>query len=197
MPELSVIRGLKPDQVADSVHNRNIWRAQNRYGWRQTEISQELTDRLQKLCYELHKVKDHIKFVISYDTGYVYTNDQQIVQDIAKFKFIRHIESKEIVKVAPTGTVQLKNPKWAYRTYFRSKTLDDKQRTSLVEFLNSRENVRLSPGLVYWVNEGNRPHRSYWLQDYFFIDHNDSGDILFLNMIIPRITNRTLNIVAK
>ena len=197
--ELSVIRGLEPDKIDAAVHHRNLWRTQNRYGYRQEAISHETTVSLKTICCKLHELKDQIKFVVSYDTGYVYANDQQIVQDIASIDFIKSVKAKEIVQIAPQGTIRLKNSDWAYRTYFRGKTLTEAQRNSLVEFLNSRENVRLSPALTRWVGTPSPYyyHSNLWLQNHYFMDHNDSKDLLFLNMIVPKITGRTFSIVAK
>ena len=103
-----------------------------------------------------------------------------------------------IQQVQVTGspnTVALKNPTWSHRTYFRSKTLTDQQRATLVDYLSVRENIRLSPGLRQWL--GAQHVWAKWLQDYYFFDHNNDGEVLFLNMVIPRITGRTLDIVAK
>ena len=53
----------------------------------------------------------------------------------------------------------------------------------------------ISPGLIYWSKHNSSWNK--WIQSYYFFDHDNDGEVLFLNMVVPRITGRTLNIVAK
>ena len=197
VPELGVIRGLNYDKIDQIVHDRNKWRADHRkhYGWmNKGEISFETVVKLKAVCKLLAAYRTNIKFVVSYDTGYVYTNDVTLIAAIEQLDFIKGFRVQQSVQVNPPGTISLKNPKWTHRTYFRSKTLSETQKTHLIEYLNSRENVRLSPGLRDWMKSS---VWNIWLQGHYFFDHNDDGEILFLNMVIPRITGRTMNIIAK
>ena len=159
------------------------------------EISPETVNKLKAVCKLLTPERNNIKFVISYDTGYVYTNDIALISSIEQLDFIKHFRVQQSKQISPTGTIALKNPTWTHRTYFRSKTLSESQKTQLIGYLESRENVRLSPGLKYWM--ASTSSWNVWLQGHYFFDHNNDGEILFLNMVAPRITGRTLNIVAK
>ena len=198
VPELGVIRGLNYDKIDQIVADRNRWREEHKIiyaSYRRQEITPEITQQLKKVCKTLIKHQDRIKFVISYDTGYVYADDINIINEISWLSCISNVSVKQAVLVSPPGTIALKDPKWTHRTYFRSVVVTESSKKMLVEYLHGRENVRLSPGLIYWAKHTNTWNN--WTQNYYFIDHNNDGEILFLNMVVPRITGRTLTIVAK
>ena len=143
------------------------------------------------------KHRDEIKFTVSYDTGYVYTNDSKLVKKIQQLECIRNFQAQEVKIVGNPDTIALKDPKWSHRTYFKSKTLTEQQRKTLVDYLRGRENIRLGPGLKLWMDSDPSIQWNIWTHNYFFFDHNNDGEVLFLNMVVPNITGRTLDIVAK
>lgn len=196
--ELGVIRGLDLDNIDQIVKERNEWRREHRgiyAGYRQ-QITAEDVERLKQVGELLKQYKSDIKFTISYHTGYVYTNNIKVITQLNELDFIQHFRVQQAVEICPVGTIALKNPCWTHRTYFRSRQLSDIQRQTLIEYLKSRENIRLGPGLRGWMNNKTLYWNS-WTQDYFFFDHNNDGEVLFLNMVHSRITGRTLQIVAK
>lgn len=195
LSELGVIRGLNLDIIDEIVKERNQWRQEHRglySGYKNIITTHEVED-LKKVCALLAQHRDSMKFVISYHTGYVYTNDLNLADQLELL--VGHVRVQQAVQTRPAGTIALKNPRWTHRTYFRSITVPESAKATLVEYLNSRENVRLSPGLVYWTQHNNSWNN--WIQSYFFIDHNNDGEVLFLNMVVPRITGRTMQIIAK
>lgn len=195
--EIGVIRGLNFDKIDKIVKDRNRWRSENRnaYSYYKDEITVNDVAKLKKVCQLLSRHRDSIKFVVSYNTGYVYTNDFGLIEELNDSGAASHIRIQQAKQVSPPGTIALKNPTWSHRTYFRCITVSDSAKQTLVEYLRGRENVRLSPGLVYWANHNN--YWNNWVQSHYFIDHNNDGEVLFLNMVVPRITGRTLQIVAK
>ena len=202
LEELGIIRTLNIDIIDRLVSERNVWRQQHQrlysIGHRGTwQITPDKVDKLKRMCRLLAQHKEHIKFVVSYDRGYVYTNDIELVKLIYYTDFVESFQAQEAMEVCPVGTIALRDPKWTHRTYFKSKSITDIQRDTLINYLNGRENVRLSPGLQQWMTTRASVYWKTWIQDYYFIDHNDDGEVLFLNMVVPRITGRTLNIIAK
>lgn len=196
--DLGVIRGLKFDKIDQIVKNRNAWRLEHtdHFGWsNKNQILPETVKHLKSVCSLLIQYQDSIKFVVSYDTGYVYTNDLETIKIIKKLKFVKNFRVRQAIQVSPPGTIALKNPKWSHRTYFRSIVVTESAKKMLINYLHSRENVRLSPGLIYWSKHNSSWNK--WIQSYYFFDHDNDGEVLFLNMVVPRITGRTLNIVAK
>jgi hypothetical protein len=189
LEELGIIRKLDVDIIDKLVSERNDWRQQHQRLYNLTkpgtwQITPKATDKLKRMCRLLAQYKD-------------YTNDLELVKLICYTDFVGNFQAQEAVQVCPAGTIALKDPKWTHRTYFKSKTVTDIQRDTLINYLNGRENVRLSPGLKDWTITRASPYWKTWVQDYYFIDHNNDGEVLFLNMVVPRITGRTLNIVAK
>lgn len=195
LSDLGVIRGLDLDIIDEIVKERNQWRQEHRglYSSYKNIITTDEVEDLKKVCAMLSQHRDSMKFVISYHTGYVYTNDLKLADQLELL--VGHVRVQQAVQTRPSGTIALKNPRWTHRTYFRSITVSESAKDTLVEYLNSRENVRLSPGLTYWTKQTNSWNS--WIQSYYFIDHNNDGEVLFLNMVVPRITGRTLQIIAK
>lgn len=202
LPELGIIRGLELDNIDQVVKERNEWRAQleSRYSFgNKDQITDTTKENLRDMCELLAQHKDQIKFVISFDRGYVYTNDSVLVKQIAGKQTVTRVQVQEAKQICPEGTIALIDPKWTHRTYFKSKNVSEFQRNSLTEYLASRENVRLSPGLKEWITNSRNINNWWksWTHSHFFIDHNNDGEVLFMNMVIPNITGRTLQIVAK
>ena len=199
LDELGIIRGLRYRDIDRLVAERNKWRDDNSrfYGYMGRRIQDCQVEDLKTVCRLLMKHKKDIKFTVSYDTGYVYTNDLKLVEKIHKLDCIRHFQVQQVKIVGAPGTIALRNPQWTHRTYFRTKTLTEQQRVTLVEYLHGRENIRLGPGLKLWMDAKHNIGWNLWTHDYFFLDHNNDGEVLFLNMVVPRITGRTLAIVAK
>lgn len=201
LQDLGVIRGLDPDSIDGIVEDRNRWRQASQHSYasyyRSQIISDETKQHLKVLCNLLLPHKDHIKFVISYDRGFVYTNDIRLVKTIDELDIVSNKRIQEACQICPTGTIALYDPKWTHRTYFKSRHIDAGQRKTLSDYLVSRENVRLSPGLKSWLKENHSLWWSHYTHAHFFLDHNNDGELLFLNMVVPNITGRTLDIVAK
>lgn len=201
LPELGIIRGLKFDNIDRMVNDRNRWRAENKrlYGFsgKMEQIGKETTQNLKDLCCLLVPYREQIKLVISYDRGYVYTNDFDLVETLGNVSILDRLQIQEAKQVCPPGTIPLKNPTWTHRTYFRSREIDYTQRTALVEYLQNRENVRLSPGLKEWASLKTHGWWTSYTHTHFFIDHNNDGELLFLNMVVPNITRKSKQIVAK
>lgn len=199
MEEIGVIRGLKFDHIERIVAYRNAWRSQAgpRHNWVKNLISDENVKQLKTMCSLLRKFGPDIKFVVSLNRAYVYTNNLAVLDEIQKVDFIREFSISHVNVISDTDAIALRNPKWAYRTFFRSITLDEHQRNTLIQYLNSRQNIKLGPGLKFWCNQDTSKWWQRLTQNYFFIDHNDAGEIFFLNLVIPRITAKTFRLVAK
>jgi hypothetical protein len=199
--DLGIIRGLNPNKIDQAVKERNAWRNEHKrlysFAINMHQIDTQMTQNLKDLCNLLAPHKKNIKFVVSFDRGYVYTNDIELVKAITATPFLDKIKIQQAIPVCPAGTIGLKNPKWSHRTYFKSRELTAEQRNSMCEYLKSRENVKLSPGLTEWANQEHANWWVNWTHAHFFIDHNNDGELLFLNMVVPNITGRTMAIVAK
>lgn len=201
LPELGIIRGLHLNSIDQLVKERNEWRQQHKrnygFGLNMHQISDTTKENLRDMCELLSQHRSQIKFVISFDRGYVYTNDFDLIKRIAGKQTVTRVQVQEAKTICAPGTIALIEPKWSHRTYFKSRSISVEQRHALTEYLKSRENVRLSPGLTAWVKDRANNWWINWTHAHFFIDHNNDGEVLFLNMVSPNITGRTLQIVAK
>lgn len=191
---------MNPDKIDQLAEDRNRWRAdhKNLYGGIQMfHIDATMRQNLKDLCYLLEPHREQIKFVVSYDRGYVYTNNLELVKTLTNLLFIDKVQIQEAMQICPPGTIALKDPKWTHRSYFRSKSIDETQRKTLIEYLNARENIRLGPGLKDWTTSQVKGWWFQWTHSHFFFDHNNDGELLFLNMVVPNIVRQTKLIVAK
>lgn len=196
LSELGVIRGLDQDKIDSTVAYRNSSRATS-YGYKPEKITDKNVEYLKLLCDLLLQYSSEIKFVVSYNRGHVYTNNLEVLSKIHALDFLHSFSLHKVDVTSAADCIALNNPRWAYRTYFRSLTLTEHQRSVLIQYLDSRKNIKLSRGLKTWCTN---PKNRWWdllSQSYFFVDHDDSGEMLFLNMVVPRITGRTYRLVAK
>lgn len=196
LSELGVIRGLERDKIDAIVSYRNNSRNSS-YGFKVQKITADNVRDLKTLCDTLSQYRDELKFVVSYNRGHVYTNNLEILQKIKDLTFLYGFSIHQVNLISASDCIALTNPRWAYRTYFRSMSLTEHQREVLIQYLGSRQNIKLSRGLQAWCQT---PKNRWWdllSQSYFFIDHDDAGEVMFLNMVAPRITNKTFKLVAK
>ena len=86
LDELGIIRGLRYRDIDRLVAERNKWRDDNSrfYGYMGRRIQDCQVEDLKTVCRLLMEHKKDIKFTVSYDTGYVYTNDLKLVEKIQK-----------------------------------------------------------------------------------------------------------------
>jgi hypothetical protein len=191
---VNVLRVLDHEAISERIEHQRIWRSTS--NWRYSkEITDNDVDHLHNLCDVLTAYKGQFKIVVSSNVAYVYSNDLDFITSLSNLPYLTHTRVSQINVTRPSGTIALKDPKWTHRTYFRSRTLDVDKKNQLRNYLLKRENIRISPGLFDWFEYS--ANWNTWTQSYYFIDHNNDGEILFLNMVSPGITNRTLQIVAK
>jgi hypothetical protein len=146
------------------------------------------------MCDWLINDKRERRMTIAGSWFYVYTNDQSLVDDIAALPWLDQdrMALTQIKLAGQPGTVRLQHTKYQQRTYFRSMLLDQRLRQNLTNLLSNQEDLRVSPGLKYWLTHG-RWNRTF---DYHFIDHNGDGILTMLALLSPRLIRRTMPIVA-
>lgn len=194
--EIGVIRGLKINDIDDTIKRRNEWRRQGFYQSTNL-ISQATRDNLIDFCSYLLSQPSKLKLIASYNFGYVYTSDVDIVNDILTKSYVKPYTVTEAVVDRPLNTIRLQDPKWTHRTFFKERNIGAAEQHSLSEFLKSRTNLRVSPGLTNWMSLKDDHWNKSWLMSYYFVDHNNDGELLFLNMVAPGITGKTSQIIAK
>jgi hypothetical protein len=133
------------------------------------------------------------KQVCSYHWGYVYTNDKQFVDDICHLPYLQHVKVKEACVCQPPDVILLSNPQHRLRTYMRDLTPNPSSIPALCDYVFSQP-WRVGPGFRNMLNPDLKYH---YIRRYHFVDHDDTRETMFLNIIVPGIVGRTLPIQAK
>lgn len=170
--------------------------------------------------FELHSMCDFLlgdqrprKIVVTHDWLYLYFNDITLADDVKALDFLDagKIEISQYQQFGQAGAINLHDPKYAYRTYFRNINPSEEEYTRLRDYLLAQEDIALSPGLRmffeyhdrYLENSQNNVQnnrfqawRSHRVQDYYFIDHDNPGIVSMLRLLYPRLIRKTLPITA-
>jgi glycosyltransferase involved in cell wall biosynthesis len=201
MPEVSSLRDYhKNDIDLFTLYNRIDYildhrkRFDNyiRYTSRSTKQYYEPHHRnnLKDLAEVLIKNRSNIKFVIVGSWAYIYSNDLKFLEMVSKLEYVSSCSFTEIKINRPRDTVKLRKSKHKFRIYFPDMWITAEQKASIVAFLTSQEDIRLSPGLKTWCHS-----LFYWTQRSHFIDCNTASMGLALQLIHPRLVRKTLQIV--
>jgi hypothetical protein len=163
----------------------------NILGQRRKEITDETVENLHAVAELLLTTSADFKLVVSANQGYLYTNDLTLIDQLNRLNGLERKSYCCALVIRPKNTIQLKNPKHGYRSYFKITKITNDQKQDLINFLNNqRESVRISPALDEWiVGPFNRT------QDYFFVDHNQMSWLTMLALVRPGLIRKTMQII--
>lgn len=197
--EASALRDLSHSEIDATIERRKEWReiAQRRWNKSTTILSRRQKDITDDTVANLHTLTDTLlssledyKLVVSANIAHVYTNDLLLIEQLTRFDFLVDKEYSRARINRPPNTIQLKDPKHRYRSYFKITKLTNDQKMQLTGFLLNQKTIRLSPALDEWiVGPFNRT------QDYFFIDYNEITWLTMLALVRPGLIRKTLNII--
>jgi hypothetical protein len=206
LDEVSCLRELDHDLIDQQIQRRQQWREQSRIRWgsgrkniatltggrARREIHESTVEDLHTLASVLLNSASDFKLVVSMDQAHVYSNDSALISQIDCLSMLRNKTHTRAKVTRPKNTIQLKNPLYQYRTYFKVTKLTTVQKQQLVDFLNNQSpHIRISPALKQWF--GLSFNRT---QDYFFVDYNGSSWSSMLALVAPSLIRKTLNIIA-
>ena len=207
LDEASCLRELDHKKIDLTIERRKEWREislqrwnstgknfpghpHNILGRRRKEITEKTVEDLHALADVLLTTSSDFKLVVSVNQGNVYTNDLTLIDQLDQFDCLSYKSYSRADITRPRNTIQLKNPKHKFRSYFKITKLTDDQKTHLTGFLLNQLTVRLSPALDEWiVGPFNRT------QDYFFIDHNEMSWLTMLGLVRPGLIRKTMQII--
>ena len=199
MPEASVLRYLDHKRIDKAIHTRREWgkRMMNNPGswvlsWHRVQILDHQVVDLHAMCDFLLEDPRDRKLMISGDVVHLYTCDAALVRDVMMLPYVKDASHRQIRVVGKPHTIHLKNPRHAWRSYFRQRQMTVEHKDNLVKFLTAQEHVRLSPSMKWFLTSDHQTR----MYDYYFVDHDDSGFITMLSLIAPGIIRRTLPIVT-
>lgn len=194
--ELTALRELDHAAIDEILNHRIAWKSRTpNYGgsWRgRREITAVDRAACHAMCDYLLTKQDY-KLIIYGDWGYIYTNDQTVLQEIPSLDFIANasVSIKQRVISRPRDTLVIRSAQHEYRSYFRAGRLDEPERSNLINYLKNQEEIRLSPGLKSFID-----HSYKYINDNLFIDHNSMGEVIMLNLVRPRAIRKTVKLIS-
>ena len=210
VPDISCCKELKNqdltlDQALTAVNRSFEKRRESRLRWGVTKLyadtdnkaRKQRLDRLLSVAGFLYPYRSEIKMVFSGDWGIFYTNSVDFVHAFILKNFSLSIDFREAVIDRPRNTVRLESSQFDHRSYLAEKSIDPAVKQNLKIYLMSQSDLRIGPGLKNWLNEQHyySRWRKNWTQRYFFIDHNDAGFTVMINLIVPGLIRKTISIV--
>jgi len=204
LEEVSCLRVLDHDYINDWIARRQEWREIARKRWptgsgssstilsrRWREITATTVSNLHCLATCLLNTPAEFKLVVSMDQGYVYTNDLDLIDQLTAMPVLQYKSYSQAQITRPKNTIRLKNCRHQYRSYFKVTKLSAEQKDNLMDFLyNQRATVRVSSALQRWIDQPfNRT------QDYFFVDHDTQNWLTMLNLVVPGIVRKTMQLI--
>lgn len=194
LAEVSCLRTLDHACIDDLIERRKAWRRdsvlRNYMGDKEDIISDSTVEHLHILADLLLNTTVDFKLVVSGFTGYVYTNDLSLIGLISKLPGVSNSKYSQAIIGRPKNTIQLKDPKYLFRSYFKTSKLTDEGKIYLRNFLANHSTVRISPGLQQWIDT-----KFTRTQDYFFVDYNDPKWTTMLSLVQPGLIRKTLQII--
>jgi hypothetical protein len=155
------------------------------------EITEEVEQNLYDFADTLRTSGTDFKLVISTDYGWVYTNSLELISQLKSMRMLTGKKYSKAVIDRPKNTIQLKNPRHQFRSYFKINKITSQQKDMLVNFLNNQQsNIRISPALGEWITSAF--HRT---QAYFFVDHNEMSWLTMMALVHPGIIRKTQQII--
>jgi hypothetical protein len=207
LDEISTLRELDHARIDSNIERKKQWReiAQQRWINGQRPHSAAITmsrrwrDITAQTQADLHSLADVLltttvpyKLVVSANQGYVYANDLALIDLLDCMPELIHKTYTQAKISRPKNTIQLKNPRHEYRTYFCATKLSAQGKQVLIDFLqNQQSHIRMSPSLKKWIND---PFLR--TQDYFFVDYNSASWLSMLGLVQSGIIRKTLEIIT-
>ena len=195
--EASCLRYLETVRFEAAVRNAKYW-----------AVNDKCTDRVWSMTKEtaLRETRDLLlnetapfKTVVSFMTVSVYTNHRGLADrlidlgnDAVRLRLVR-----QAVLTRPANVVQLRESRYAYRTYFKERKYSREQRLMLANFFNSRKDT-LHPcdSLMSWLT-GQIPgyiHNLNYSRSHYFVDHDHPNEGTMISLVMPGIVRKTMPI---
>lgn len=203
LPEAFVLRNLDHTRIDHIIERRREWartivRSQpgSWFGnqWKKIRITDTQGQDLHSFCEFLLDDARPRKMTITGDWIYIYTTDISLITDIKSLGFIDQslVSVRCVQQVGEPNTVRVKHPRHIYRSYCRDMPLGAAQRENLGKWLAAQSGIRMSPSLETALARTATKR----IFSYYFIDHDEHGSLMMLDLIVPNLIRRTLPIVA-
>ena len=206
LDEASCLRDLSHEEIDATIERRKEWRSIAMQRWhktgtilgRQHILGRRRKDITEDTVKNLHTIADFLlttpvdfKLVVSGNSGHIYANDLKFIDRLGQYDFLEKTSYTQAQINRPKDTIQLKNPKHKFRSYFKISKITDEQKRNLTNFLhNQQEYVRISPALAHWMTTP-----LLRTQEYFFVDHNEMTWLTMMALVRPGLVRKTQQII--
>ena len=195
--EASCLRYLDANRFERAIVNAKYWAENDRWTDRTWTVTKETA--LRETRDVLLTETAPFKTVVSFNTVCIYTNRRALANRLMALGndgiHMRLVRRALISK--PANVVQLRESKYAYRTYLRERKYTKDQRDILAGFLNSRrDTLRVSPALSDWANGNTMGYilNLNYSRSYYFVDHDHPNEGTMLGLVLPGIVRKTMRI---
>lgn len=194
LQEASALRELDHDKIDKTLDFRRDFTR-----FTQVDITSDKRQNCHTVCDQLLNLKSPFKSVIAGRSWiYFYTSDLESIKTLSQGPAARIGTISQANVVCAKDTIALRNPKHAFRTYFKCHSPTDAQMNNLMEFaqINSEE-LKVSLGLqkLFEYAVRHKTHAYRWIMDYHYIDHSDMRLVTALALMHPRLIRKTKQIV--
>jgi len=119
----------------------------------------------------------------------IYSNDLDFLLYLAALPYVKKAEIRQASVTKPRDRVQLKSSQHRFRSWFRERHYDDREKQLIKDFVLSRLSYfRITPKLHQRLRGD---HFFDQPLGYDFIDHDSEHDVLMLTMVVPNCIRKT------
>jgi len=195
--EASCLRYLEPGRFEAAIRNARHWAENAKWTDRAWSITKETA--LRETREVLLAETTPFKTVVSFMTVSVYTNHRGLADRLVTLgnDGVRVRLARQAVISRPANVIQLRESKYAYRTYFKERKYTQEQRLMLANFLNARKDTLHPCGsLMSWLT-GQFPGyvlNLNYSRAHYFVDHDHPNEGTMLSLVMPGIVRKTMPI---
>jgi len=192
------------DEISRRLTKQQEWRERLRQRWPADALNRYNSTITNEQRAAIHAMADFVltisspyKIVVENRNMRIYTNDVQVLNMIDQLDYVHYKRYNQVIVNRPRNTVQLKNPRHRYRSYFRETKITPEDREAVKQFLTSQPGIRIGSGFQLWLDESRSTYASKYTRDYFFVDYDHPGWPTMLALVRPGLIRKTVDIIAK
>jgi hypothetical protein len=193
--EASCLRYLDSKKFEQAIVNARLWAerdSEHSRGWNGTNKESALRQLREVLLCQ----SQPFKLVVSFNIANVYTNCREIADQLIGLDndgiLIRLVRQAAITR--PAGVIQLRESRYAYRTYLRERKYDQHQKILLKNFLDSRQDLHPCAALSVWLDYQSTKGGYRWSRAHYFVDHDHPNEGTMLSLVMPGVVRKTMPI---
>lgn len=151
-------------------------------------------ESLKEFARSLYPHLPNVRLVMSGDLGYIYGNDLSVLKHLADLAPSKFVQFREVSVTLPNDRLIRRDPKHSFRSYFREIWISRAERDRVSHWLEHQPGIKISNSIRDFFKKHSNSDKNCYLRNYFFVDHDDPGLPLMLELLKPRILRVTLPI---